>query len=139
LQVERIVTLSLENPSRGCNFISDLLLQEGKMVSYPTVQNILNKRGLGSKYDRWLRLEELAAAERLEPSQTQLKFLIKENPIWRERRHVESRRPGELLCQHTSSVGKWEDSFLRLHVVVDTFSSYGFAFLYPSKQPERPQ
>lgn len=134
--VERIVTLSLGNPSRGCNFISDLLLQEGTMVSYPTVQNILNKQGLGSKYDRWLRLEELADEGQLEPSETQLKFLIKENPIWRERRHVESSRPGELLCQDTSSVGKWEGSFLRLHAVVDTFSSYGFAFLYPSKQPE---
>lgn len=134
--VERIVALSLENPSRGCNFISDRLLQEGTMVSYPTVQNILNKQGLGSRYDRWLRLEELAAAGQLEPSAGQLKFLIKENPIWRERRHVESRRPGELLCQDTSSVGRWEDSFLRLHAVVDTFSSYGFAFLYPSKQPE---
>jgi transposase InsO family protein len=134
--VERIVTLSLENPSRGCNFISDRLRQEGTLVSYPTVQNILNKQGLRRSYDRWLRLEELAAAGQLEPTETQLKFLIKENPIWRERRHVESRRPGELLCQDTSSVGKWDGGLLRLHAVVDTFSSYGFAFLYPSKQPE---
>ncbi|MBX7253997.1 MAG: IS481 family transposase [Candidatus Promineofilum sp.] len=134
--VERIVTLSLENPSRGCNFISDLLCQEGILVSYPTVQNILNKQGLRGRYDRWLRLEQLADVGQLEPTETQLKFLIQENPIWRERRHVESRRPGELLCQDTSAVGKWEEGFLRLHAVVDTFSSYGFAFLYPSKQPE---
>lgn len=134
--VERIVEISLQNPARGCNYISDRLRQEGTLVSYPTVQNILNKGGLRRRYDRWLRLEQMAAEEQLVPTETQLKFLIQQNPCWRERRHVESRRPGELLCQDTSSVGKWEGRLLRLHAVVDTYSSYGFAFLYPSKQPE---
>jgi transposase InsO family protein len=134
--VERIVTISLLHPARGCNFISDELRKEGILVSYPTVQNILNKQGLRTRYDRWLRLEQQAADEYLVPTEEQLTFLVKENPCWRERRHVESSRPGELLSQDTSSVGRWEGQLLRLHAVVDTYSSYGFAFVFPSKQAE---
>ena len=134
--VERILEISLLHPARGCNFISDELRNEDILISYPTVQNILNKEGLRTRADRWLRLEQQAAESPFVPTEEQLQFLVKENPCWRERRHVESSRPGELLCQDTSSVGRWEGKILRLHAVVDTYSSYGFAFLYPSKQPE---
>lgn len=44
--VERIIALSLLHPARGCSFPSDQLRYEGIMVSYPTIQHILNNQGL---------------------------------------------------------------------------------------------
>lgn len=133
----RVLELSLLNPARGCNFLSDQLRREGVLISYPTVQNILNRNGLGKRYDRWLELERRAHEEQLEPTVQQLKFLEKQKPQWRERKqHVQSSLPGELLCQDTSGLGKWGDQRLILHAVVDTYSSYGFGLIWPSKQPE---
>lgn len=133
----RVVELSLAHPARGCNFLSDLLRKEGVLISYPTVQNLLNKNGLRKRYDRWLRLEQMAAEEHLVPTAEQLKFLEKQNPQWRERQaHVESSQPGELLCQDTSSLGNWGGQRLILHAVVDSYSSHAFALIWLSKQPE---
>lgn len=133
----RVVELSLLNPARGCNFLSDQLRREGILISYPTVQNILNRNGLRKKYDRWLELERQAHEEHLVPTAAQLKFLTKQNPQWRERKeHVQSSQPGELLCQDTSTLGNWGGQRLVLHAVVDTFSSYAFCLIWPSKQPE---
>jgi len=103
-------------------------------VSYPTVQKILNRHGMGTRYERWLRLEEKAQEEGIELNEAQLKFLEKQNPQWRER-HIESSRPGELLSQDTFYVGRMKGvGRIYLHVVVDTYSSLAFGFLYPSKQ-----
>lgn len=133
--VERILALSLLHPARGCNFISDHLRQEGIVVSYPTVQNILTKHGLRTRYDRWLKLEAQAADEHLTPTQEQGEFLEEQNPCWRERSgHVESDAPGELLCQDTAAVGRWAGQRLWLHAVVDSYSSFAFALLYTDKQ-----
>jgi transposase InsO family protein len=108
---------------------------EGIVVSYPTVQNILNKHGLRTRYDRWLRLEMQAAEECLTPTQEQVEFLETQNPCWQERKgHVESQAPGELLCQDTASVGRWAGQRVWLHAVVDSYSSFGFALLHTDKQ-----
>ncbi len=61
--VERILALSLEHPSWGCCRLSAMLKLEGTSLSSPTIQNILAKHGMGTKYDRLLRLEQKAAAE----------------------------------------------------------------------------
>ena len=133
--VARIVEVSLLHPARGCNFISDQLRLEGIFVSYPTVQNILNKQGLRNRYDRWLRLEAQAAEESLTPTQEQVEFLEELNPCWRERQsHVESDAPGELLCQDTAAVGRWAGERVWLHAVVDSYSSFAFALLHTDKQ-----
>jgi hypothetical protein len=55
--VERILELSLLHPARSCNLVSGRLHQEGVVVSYPTVQNILVKQGLRTHDDRCLKLE----------------------------------------------------------------------------------
>ncbi len=90
----RVVALSLPHPSRGCNFLSDQLWREGIVISYPTVQSILKRNGIGKRYDRWLELERQAHEEHLVPSAAQLKFLTKQNPLWRERKqHVASDLP----------------------------------------------
>ena len=74
------------------NFTLALKL-EGISVSSPTVQNILIKHGMGSKYERWLKLEELAAEQAIELTPEQVALIEKANPCFRER-HVESSRPG---------------------------------------------
>lgn len=133
--VARIVEMSLLHPARGCNFISDLLSHEGIQVSYPTVQNILNKHGLRTRQDRWLHLERQAAEEYLTPTEEQLTFLEAENPCWQARTsHVESQAPGQLLCQDTAALGRWAGQRLWLHAVVDTYSSFAFALLHTDKQ-----
>ena len=101
---EKIVALSLSHPAWGCNRLSDQLKLEGISVSAPTVQNILNKEGLGTRYERWLKLEEKTAERKVELTAEQVAFIEKQNPCFKER-HVESARPGELLNQDTFFVG----------------------------------
>lgn len=134
--VERILELSLQHPAWGCVRLSDHLKLEGISVSSPTVQNILIKHGMGSKYERWLKLEELVAQQAIELTPEQVALIEKANPCFRER-HVESSRPGELLAQDTFYVGRLKGvGRVYLHAVVDTFSSYAFGFLHTSKRPE---
>lgn len=134
--VERLLTVSMENPTRGCNWLHDRLLLEGISVSAPTIQGILNKQEMGSRYERLLKLEARALQEEIELTPQQVVWLEKANPSFRER-HVESSRPGELLCQDTFYVGRLKGvGKVYLHAVVDTFSSYAFGYLHTSKQPE---
>lgn len=134
--VERIKALALEHPAWGCNRLEALLMAEGRRLSAPTIQEILNKHGLGSRYDRWLALEQQRAAEGVELNAEQTALLEKMNPQYKER-HVESSAPGQLLSQDIYQVGIIKGvGKVYLHSVVDTFSSHGFGFLHTSKQPE---
>jgi len=134
--VERILALSLEHPGWGCCRLSALLKLEGTPVSSPTIQNILTKHGMATKYDRLLKLEERAAGEPIELTAEQVTLIERANPAFAER-HVESSRPGELLCQdlfyvgHLKGVGK-----VYLDAVVDTYGSHAFGFLHTGKLPE---
>jgi transposase InsO family protein len=133
---EKILALSLAHPAWGCNRISDQLKLEGTSVSAPTVQNILNRSGIGSRYERWLKLEQRTAEREIELSAEQVAFIEKHNPCFKER-HVESSCPGELLNQDTFFVGYLKGvGKVYLHAVVDTYSSFAFGFLHVSKQPE---
>jgi transposase InsO family protein len=134
--VERVLKASMEHATWGCVKLSDWLKLQGVSVSSPTVQNILIKHGLGQKYQRLLELERRHLQEGLELSDEQIKAVEKVNPIFRER-HVESSRPGELLCQDVFTVGRLNGiGRVYLHTVVDTYGSYAFGFLHTSKRPE---
>ena len=134
--VEKIKALALEHPSWGCNRLEALLRLEGIGVSSVTIQKILNDAGLGTRYDRWLALEEQNAEKVIELTAEQTAFLEKMNPCFRER-HVESSAPGELLSADTFFVGTLKGvGKVYLHAVVDTYGSYAFGFLHVSKQPE---
>jgi len=133
---ERIAALALQHPTRGCNFLSDQLALEGITVSAPTVQSILNKRGLGGRYERLLALEEQALDHQIELTPELAQLIEKANPVFAER-HVESARPGELLGQDTFYVGTFKGvGKVYLHTVVDTYGSHAFGVLGTSKQPE---
>jgi transposase InsO family protein len=134
--VKRILEVSLEHPGWGCVKLSSMLKLEDINVSSPTIQNILIKHNMGSKYERLLKLEEQASKKAIQLTPEQMAQIEKYNPCFRER-HVESSRPGELLCQDTFYVGTLKGvGRVYLHAVVDTFSSYAFGFLHTSKQPE---
>lgn len=134
--VERILAVSLEHPTWGCNKLSDYLALEGIKISFPTIQNILNKHGLGSRYERLLKLEEKNLQEGLELTPAQVAWIEKNNPCFRER-HIESSKPGEVLSQDTFYVGVLKGvGRVYLHAVVDTYGSYAFGFLHTTKQPE---
>jgi transposase InsO family protein len=133
---ERIGELALVHPTRGCDFLSAQLALEGLTVSGVTVQSILNKRGLGSRYERLLALEQRALEQQIELTPELGQLIEKANPCFAER-HVESSRPGELLCQDTFFVGQFKGvGKVYLHTVVDTYGSYAFGVLGSSKQPE---
>jgi transposase InsO family protein len=134
--VERMVALSLAHPAWGCVRLSAHLKLEGISVSSPTIQSHLIKQGLALKFDRLLKLQEQAATEPFDLSAEQITQIEKANPSFRER-HVESSRPGELLCQDTFFVGTFKGvGKVYLHTVIDTYGSYAFGFLHTSKVPE---
>jgi transposase InsO family protein len=133
---QRVLALSLDNPTRGCNFLADRLALEGVSLSAVTVQNILSRHGLGGRYERLLRLETRALQEGIALTAEQVTLIEKANPCFKER-HVESSRPGELLCQDTFYVGHLKGvGKVYLHSLVDTYGSLAFGFLHTSKQPE---
>lgn len=134
--VDRILALSLEYPTWGCNKLSAYLALEGIKVSFPTIQHILNKHAMGSRYERLLKLEEKSLREEVTLTPAQIAWIEKANPCYRER-HVESSCPGEVLSQDTFYVGEFKGvGHVYLHAVVDTYGSYAFGFLHNSKKPE---
>ncbi|CAI9404825.1 hypothetical protein ANOBCDAF_04695 [Pleomorphomonas sp. T1.2MG-36] len=65
---------------------------------------ILNDHSLGTRYDRWLALENRKAETPIETTAEQVAFIEKLSPALCER-HVKSAMPSELLCQDTLFVG----------------------------------
>jgi len=134
--VERILALSLQHPAWGCVRLSAHLTLDGVSVSSPMIQHVLIKHGMASNFDRLLKLEGRAASEPIELSAEQVVAIEKANPCFKER-HVESARPGALLCQDTFLVGVVKGvGKAYLHTVVDTYGSYAFGFLHTSEVPE---
>jgi transposase InsO family protein len=125
---QAVVSLSLENPAWGSKRLSAELLLQGMDVSNFTVQNILRKAGLATKFQRFLRLEE-ELLKGVEIPAAQLSMLEKLNPCLKER-HVESSRPGELVSFDTFYVGLFKGiGKVYLFTAVDTFGSYAFGTL----------
>jgi len=133
---ERVIALSLEHPAWGRFRITDLLAQEGILLSAGTVRNLWVKHDMETRYKRFLRLEEKRNGGDLVLSEEQIRFLEKANPCFRERR-VESPYPGYLLCQDTFFVGRIKGiGRIFMQAVVDTFGSFAFGKLYTSKVAE---
>ena len=134
--VRKVLDLSTKNPMWGCVWLSNQLRLMGVSVSSPTIQNILIKNGMASRYDRLLKLEQRAATKKLDLTAEQIRAIEKANPCFRER-HVESKRPGQLLAQDTFYVGHLKGvGKVYLQAVVDTYGSYAFAYLHTAKVPE---
>ena len=134
--VEKIKGLAMAHPSRGPNYLEADLKADGIQVSLVTIQKILERAGLGSRYDRWLAIEKRQTEQPIELSGEQVAFIEKQNPQFKKR-HLESSKPGELLNHDTFFVGAFKGvGRVYMHVVVDTWCSYAFEFLHVSKQSE---
>jgi transposase InsO family protein len=132
--VDHVLALTRQYPAKSCVFIAAQLRLQGVQISAGTVRNIWKRRGLGLRFQRWLWVEEHYRQHGLKLTEEQIKELERLNPCLRER-HVESSRPGYLLCQDTFLVGHFKGiGRVYLQAVVDTFCSLGFAKLYTSKE-----
>ena len=76
---ERVIALSCQQPSWGCTRLSNWLKDTGTSISSPTVQRILIKHGLGTRYHRWLKLRERQATEGTELTEEQATFMERLN------------------------------------------------------------
>jgi transposase len=63
--VEKIKALAFKHPAWGCQRLEALLKADGISVSYVTIQKILDRNNLGSRYQRWLALEEKPPTKQL--------------------------------------------------------------------------
>ena len=134
--VRKIRDLALAHPAWGCDRLSGLLRPTGASVSGVTIQRILNRRNLGTRSERLLRLEEMAAHAQIALSPEQLAAMEKRNPCFGER-HVESSAPGELLCQGAFYIGTICRRFdVYLEAVVDTFGSFAFGCVATGDGPD---
>lgn len=133
---EAIVDLSLKNPAWGSKRLSGELAGEGMRVSNFTVQAVLRKAGLATRFDRFLRQEE-ELLQGVELPVEAIRRLEKLNPCLRER-HVESSRPGELVSFDTFYVGLFKGiGRVYLHTAVDTFGSYAFGMCATERNSRR--
>ena len=88
----KILEMSLYNPMWGCIRLSNQLKLTGVSVSSPTIQKILIKHEMGSKYQRLLKLEEQALNKEIKLTPAQVKAIEKANPCFKER-HVKTPSP----------------------------------------------
>lgn len=72
---QRILELVAQHPQKGCGHMEQLLKLEGKNCSKPTIQKIMERHGLGSRYQRLLKLEEEHLKEGEQLSQEQIKSI----------------------------------------------------------------
>lgn len=83
--VQKVLALSEQNPTRGCNFLADTLALDGVSLSAVTVQNILTRSGLGGRYERLLALEKRAVEQGVEQgvelTPAQAEMIEKANPV----------------------------------------------------------
>ena len=133
---EKIIATSLTHPTWGCCRLSSYLKLADIFVSSPTIQKILIRHGMASRYERLLKLEERVLETKIDLTVEQVKAIEKANPCFRER-HVESEAPGQLLSQDTFYVGHLKGiGKVYMQSVVDTYGSYAFAYLHTGKLPE---
>jgi hypothetical protein len=105
--VERILAVSLAHPAWGCCRLEAHLKLDGVGVSSPTIQSLLSKHELGTRFQRLLKLEDRAAEEGFALTPEQMRAVEQANPAFRER-HSESSRPGELLAADPCFVGSFK-------------------------------
>jgi len=129
--VEKVIDLSMEHPESGCATISRYLAHEKISVSPPTVQKVLNDNNLGKVSDRLFHLEKMHLVEGRIVTPVQMQMMIKNNPCLRELGRV-GEYPGEILVQDTFPIFNiFPGTYV--HVVIDTYSFYAFAYLWSGK------
>lgn len=134
--VDEIVHISLSNPSWGCIRISEKLKDKNIIISSPTVQKILIKSDIATIKDRWHKLEYLYVTEGYTLGQNQIERMEKLNPTFKERNYPVN-SVGQLLSSDIFYMGTHKEiGSIYLCAVVDAYSSFAFASLVRSDNPE---
>jgi transposase InsO family protein len=131
----RILDFSLQQPTRGPQYLANQLRLENVNVSAGGVRGVWLRHDIETRHKRLMRLERHARQQTFVLSEAQIKLLERHSSDFRSR-HVEASRPGELLNQDTfywgtlKGVGK-----VYVQVIVDVSCSFAFAKVYTSKMP----
>ena len=134
--VDEIVHISLSNPSWGCIRIAEKLKEQNIQISSPTVQKILIKSDIATIKDRWHKLEFLHTTENYKLNQKQPTKMEKLNPAFKERTYPIN-EVGRLLSADIYYMGTHENmGTIYLCAAVDAYSSFAFAALAPTDNPE---
>jgi len=123
--VEEILEFIKTYPTYGPTRIANQL---NNIVCSATVYNILKRRGLNRRIDRLLALENIPSAVRISPIMQ--RRLDEANPLPR----IESHHTGYMLSVDTFYVCRLKGiGRIYQFSAIDTYSSFGFAYLYTDK------
>ncbi|MDD3777124.1 MAG: IS481 family transposase [Actinomycetota bacterium] len=123
--VDKILAFIKEYPTYGPARIANEL---DSIVCPATVYNILKKRGLNRKIDRLLALEDIPVSVSLSP--VMARKIDEAGPLPR----IESHYSGYMLSVDTFYVCRLKGvGRIYQFSAIDTFSSFGFAYLYTDK------
>lgn len=132
---QKILDFSLKEPTYGSVRVSNELRLQGVDVGPSGVRGVWSRHNLETRHRRLLRLEKVTQEETIVLSEEQIRLLERHSVDFRLR-HIEAKRPAELLNQDTffwgtlKGVGK-----VYVQVIVDVFCSLAFAKVYNSKLP----
>lgn len=130
-----IMDHSLEFPTHGPLRVSQELSLKGIQVSSSGVRGVWSRHNLLSRYDRLLRLEKHVMGRKITLTDDQIKLLERFSPEFRER-HIRVSHVGELVAVDTFFIGTLKGvGRVYLQSVIDCFSRYAWARLYPNKLP----
>ena len=134
--VNTILNLSRDNPNWSCGRLSAELENLGVKVSSPVIQKILLRNRLGTRRDRWSKLEFMNLKRGREVTPEQLDGIVRNNPRIREREREPS-RPGALLHMSVFRLPLPEvRSKTYVSAAIDVYSSYAFAHLQGPPEPD---
>jgi hypothetical protein len=130
-----ILDYSLEFPTHGPLRVAQELTLKGTQVSSGGVRGVWSRHNLLSRFDRLLRLEKQAGKKQIKLTDDQIRLLERFSPEFRER-HIRVSYTGELVAVDTFFVGTLKGvGRVYLQSVLDCFSRYAWARLYPNKLP----
>lgn len=134
---QQILAMTEQYPTYSYLRLADQLKLVGVGVSAAAVRYVWQRHGLATRFARLLWLERRSAEGGLVLTE-RLKRLLQRAQTRNQdpEAHVESARPGYLLCQDTYYVGTIKGvGRIYLQSVVDAFCSLAFGKLYLSKLP----
>jgi len=97
---QRILDFSLQQPTRGPQYVANQLRLDNVNVSAGGVRGVWLRHDIETRHKRLMRLERHARQQTFVLSEAQIKLLERHSSDFRSR-HVEASRPGELLNQDT--------------------------------------
>jgi transposase InsO family protein len=134
---QQILAMTEQYPTHSYARLADQLKLVGVGVSAAAVRAVWTRHGLATRFARLLWLERKSAEGGVVLTE-RLKRLLQRGQARSQdpEAHVESPRPGYLLCQDTYYVGTIKRvGRIYMQSVVDAFCSLGFGKLYLSKLP----